>query len=206
MDAGNWITLLLGLGTLGLGAGNLYAQWPRRTEKETSAKSIRPTLFMIVLTVIVVGSVGYDIYDRRNQVHRESVVSWGAAGDNYHMAVVTQGLEEFAKTHRMMLILRPSLMGIDPATDTNIAKSTLYTISGSVVVLAVPAATPLKMVPNQLNFMDFNAVLLPIGIGPERIRSLADVTDLGGKVYQTRATSVMAGPPVDQPVATQQSK
>jgi hypothetical protein len=90
-------------------------------------------------------------------------------------------------------------MGADPMTDTNIAKSNLFTIAGPVVVLAIPLTTPLKMAINQVNLMEFNAVLVPIGIGPERIKSLADVVDLGGRVFQARGTSVMAGAPIDTP-------
>jgi hypothetical protein len=154
-------------------------------------------LSIALLSAVVVGAVGYDIYDRHHQVHRESILSWGAAGDNYHMAVATHEIQGAAKTHRLMLIIRPNLMGTDPMTDTNIGKSGLFTIAGSVVVLALPTMTPLRMAPNQENFMDFNAVLLPIGVGPERIRSLADVVDLGGSIFQSRATSVRAGAPID---------
>jgi hypothetical protein len=57
--------------------------------------------------------------------------------------------------------------------------------------------TPLRRVPNQLNLIDYNVVLLPVGIAPERIRTLADVVDLGGAIYATRAASVMAGPASD---------
>jgi hypothetical protein len=145
-------------------------------------------LSIALLSAIVVGAVGYDIYDRHHQIHRESILSWGAAGDNYHMAVATHDIQAAAKTHRLMLILRPNLMGSDPMTDTNIAKSGLFTIAGPVVVLAIPLTTPLRMAANQVNLMDFNAVLLPIGVGPERIKSLADVLDLGGSVFQSRAT------------------
>src|ERR1700688_10965 len=113
------------------------------------------------------------------------------------MAVATRDIQGAAKTHRLMLITRPNLMGADPMTDTNIAKSGLFTIAGSVVVLALPTMTPLRMAANQVNLVDFNTVLLPIGVGPERIRSLADVVDLGGSIFQTRATSVMAGAPID---------
>lgn len=198
MDAGNWITLILGLGTLGLGLANAYAQWPRGTVTGSPTKINRAVVLMAALTAIVVGAVGYDVYDRNHQVQRDSVVSWGAAGTAFHMAVTTHDLQNAAKTQRMMLILRPVLMGSDPMTDTNIAKSGLFTISGPTVVLAISSLPPLLMAADQMNFMEFNAVLLPVGVGPERIRSLADVLDLGGRIYQTRATSVMAGAPLDQ--------
>ncbi len=196
MDAGNWITLLLGIGTLTLGAANAYAQWPRRTQDRKQSAN-RPVILMALLSAIVVGAVGYDIYDRHHQVYRDNVISWGAAGDNYHMVVATHDLQDLTKTHRMMMIVRPNIMGPDPMTDTNIAKSGLFTISGSAVTLAVPASSPLRMVPNQLNFMEYNAVLIPVGVGSDRIRSLADVLDLGGKLFERRGSSVMAGSPID---------
>jgi hypothetical protein len=196
MDAGNWITLLLGIGTLTLGAANAYAQWPRLTQDGKQSAN-QPVILMALLSVIVVGTVGYDIYDRHHQVYHDSVISWGAAGDNYHMIVTTLDLQDLTKTHRMMMIIRPSIMGADPMTDTNIAKSGLFTISGPAVALAIPVSTPLRMVPNQLNFMEYNAVLIPNGVGSDRIRSLADVVDLGGKIFQTRGSSVMAGSPID---------
>ena len=74
MDAGNWITLLLGVGALTLTALNTYAQWPRRSEdgKQTLSRSM---LSIALLSAVVVGAVGYDIYDRHHQVHRESILS-----------------------------------------------------------------------------------------------------------------------------------
>jgi hypothetical protein len=197
MDAGNWITLVLGLGTLALGAASAYAQWPRRTDGSNPTSSNRVVALMLVLSVIVVGSVAYDIYDRHHQVHHDTVISWGGAGTNYHMVVATHELQDVAKTQRMMMVVRPNLMGIDPLTDTNIGKSGLYTITGPAVTLVVPTNTPLRMVVNQPNIMEYIAVLLPVGIGPERIRTLADVIDLGGRIYQTRGSSVMAGSPID---------
>jgi hypothetical protein len=196
MDAGNWITLLLGMGTLTLGAATTYAQWPRRIGSGKRSSS-RPAVLIACLSAVVVGAVAYDIYDRRHRTHLESVLSWGGVGDKYHMIVSTHDLQGLAKTQRMMLIMRPVLLGADPMTDTNIAKSGLFTIAGPAITLAVPSNTPLRMVPNQPNLIDYNAVLLPIGVGPERIRTLADVVDLGGAVYATRATSVMAGPAID---------
>jgi hypothetical protein len=204
MDAGNWIALLLGLGALTINALNAYAQWPGRSEDGKRAPN-HSVLLIALLSSVVLGAVGYDIYDRRHQVHRENVLSWGAAGDNYHMAVATHDVQA-AANHRLMLIIRPNLMGTDPMTDTNIAKSGLFTIAGPVVVLALPTATPLRMAINQVNLMDFDAILLPIGIGPERIRSLADVVDLGGSIFQTRATSVMAGAPIDPSNQSAQAK
>lgn len=47
---------------------------------------------------------------------------------------------------------------------------------------------------NQVNCMEHNAVLLPVGVGPEPIRMLADVVDLGGAVF---ASSVIAGAPIN---------
>jgi hypothetical protein len=103
MDAGNWIALLLGLGTLALGAVNTYAQWPRKA-KRFRAQSARPVIIMGVLSAVVVAAVGYDIYDRHNQSRRENILSWGAAGDNYHMVVATHELQGLEKSHRLMLI------------------------------------------------------------------------------------------------------
>jgi hypothetical protein len=156
---------------------------------------------MVVLTAVVVGAIGYDIYDRHHQIHSENVLAWGGLGDNYYMTVATREFQDQAKTTRLMLIVRPAIMGADPMTDANIGKSNLYTISGPVVTLTVPTSTPLRMVPLQPNMMDYNAVLLPLGVGPERIRTLGDVVDLGGKILEGRATSVMAGPPVPTPPA-----
>jgi hypothetical protein len=84
-------------------------------------------------------------------------------------------------------------------TDNNIGKSGLFTISGPAVAIALPTSTPLRMAPSQVNLMEYNAVLRPVGIGPERILSLRDVTDLGGRVFQSRASSVMTGPPLNEP-------
>lgn len=189
---------MLGLGTLALGAVNTYSQWPRKARRGPS-QSARPVIIMGVLSAVVVAAVGYDIYDRRTQVQRDAILGWGAAGDNYHMTVDTHELQGLEKSHRLMLLVRPQLIGTDRITDTNIGKSGLFTISGAAVTIALPANVPLRMVPNQVNFMEYNAVLLPVGIGPERISSLRDVTDLGGKVFQSRGSSVMAGAALNAP-------
>jgi hypothetical protein len=202
MDAGNWIALLLGVGTLMLGAVNSYVQWPHKTGDTPQPTSHRSLILMAMLSAVVVGAVSYDIYDRHHQLHRENVPSWGGIGENYHMIVATHELQDQTKTMRLMLIVRPSLLGADPMADTNIGKSGSFTISGASVALAVPANTPLRMVPNQLNVLEYDAVLLPLGIGPDRVRTLADVIDLGGKIFETRGTSVMAGPPLDAAAAS----
>jgi hypothetical protein len=198
MDAGNWIALVLGLGTLILGGLNTYAQW--HTKSKTSSPRA-PVISMVALTAIVIGAVGYDIYDRHHQVRSERVLSWGGAGTDYHMTVSTRELQDKAKSMRLMLIVRPVILGADPVTDVNIGKSGLYTIAGPVVTLTVPMSTPLRMIPLQPNLMEYNIVLLPVGIGPERIRTLADVTDLGGSVFEGRGTSVMAGPALLDPAS-----
>jgi hypothetical protein len=196
MDAGNWVTLLLGIGTLTLGAFNAYSQWPQKAG-DASAQPNRPLILMALLSAVVVGAVGYDVYDRHHQVHREDVLSWGGVGDSYYMILATHSLLDQAKAMRLMLIVRPNILGTDRMTDTNMGKSGLFTISDPTVALALPTNTPLRMVPNQLNFLEYNAVLLPLGVGPDRVRTLADVVDLGGKIFETRASSVMAGPPMD---------
>jgi hypothetical protein len=193
MDAGNWIALLLGVGTLVLGAFNTYAQWPH---KEAKTQFKNPVIWNAILCAVVVIAVGYDIYDRSRQRHIENVLAWGGLGESYYMTIATHELQGSAKTMRLMLVVRPAILGVDPMTDGNIGKSGLYTIAGANVTLAVPMNTPLRMVPQSLNLMDYNAVLLPLGTGPERIRTLADVLDLGGKIFEARATSVMAGPAI----------
>ncbi len=197
MDTRDWIVGISSLGALAVSALKLYADWHKETE-EGKVSRVSPLLIVCGLVIIVLSVVGYDIYDRRHPLVGPSLVSWGGDLNAYHMTVTTQGLLEYSKTHRLMLIIRPNLMGADPMTDTNIGKSALFTIAGPVVTLALPGRIPLQMVPNQINMMEFYAVRVPVGVTVDRIRSVGDVIDLGGTIVLRSGAAIMAGAPTDQ--------
>nr|WP_157872583.1 hypothetical protein [Bradyrhizobium sp. ORS 278] len=185
------------LGALVVSALKLYADWPKKTE-EGKVSRVSPLVVVCALAAVVLSVVGYDIYDRRQITAGPSLVSWGGDPNAFHMTVTTQGLQEYAKTHRLLLIVRPNLIGVDPMTDMNIGKSPLFTIAGPVVTLAIPGRVPLHMVPNQVNMLDFYAARVPVGVTADRIHSVGDIADLGGAIVLRAGAGIMAGPPVDQ--------
>ena len=94
-------------------------------------------------------------------------------------------------------------------TDTAIERSSLFTITGEPINLALAFPTPhhLRVTPPpnvQLNsggFLDvllaFTLAIIPNNFSPEQIRSLSDVENVGGKILVTHATNVQftAGSP-----------
>ena len=87
-------------------------------------------------------------------------------------------------------------------TDVGIEKSDLFTFTGGIVNIAVPAElsnTHLRLgnPPNSKpgdqyrRTLEFNVVIVPKDLSAEQIRSLSDVQRLGGKIIKTSSQGVV---------------
>ena len=118
---------------------------------------------------------------------------WGEQGGGLVMTVNSRRLRDYRDKFKMMMVLEVPYTNIDRMTDTSIAKSTTYTITGDLVTLAVPMSSAphnLRVFPPPNSKagdtfsvqVNFNLVLIPNNLLPEQITSLADVERLGGKI------------------------
>jgi hypothetical protein len=81
-----------------------------------------------------------------------------------------------------MLIVHTLFGDVDKMTDTFIAKSAAYTITGPLIVLAALNRQTMRFVPNLTNNVEFDVAVIPANITPDQIHTLNDVITLGGNL------------------------
>ena len=94
-----------------------------------------------------------------------------------------------------MLIVRAAFIDIDRISDLKIEKSGAYSIPSERLSMALVSTGKMKLAANLPNIVEWDVVLLPSQIPPDKITSLGDVTSLGGKILAVRSAQVMGGAP-----------
>ncbi len=186
-DFGFW----LGLACTIICAGYAAAAYHFPKGNAASVGSSGPKLTVVILlTIICMGGVSFDYYDRHQLAPaKELILDYGMSEDRhgFEASVDSSLLAEYEQSDKLLIILRVAWGNIDEMTDRAISKSAPFTITGGIITIVVPA------VPGQLdmsstvgNSLFFYAVLLPDQVSPEQIFSLSDVLNLGGKILSER--------------------
>ena len=125
------------------------------------------------------------------------MLGWGRAPDSYYAFVNSHALLEYKDTFKFMLILSVPYSDVDRMTDTRIAKSKMFTITGDTIMIGIPITQlPRVSAPSGKKIGDtfdatimYNIVVLPKNNSEDLIKSLADVGNSGGKIV---GSSVMS--------------
>jgi hypothetical protein len=129
------------------------------------------------------------------------VLSWGRAPGpfGFQMLVNSKQLLAYRDKYKMIIIINCPEASIDPVTDTAIAKSVLYTITGAITPLTIPMVQKiehLRVIPptdSKGEFyvtVAFYLVIIPSNLSPEQILTLSDVQNLGGKIIGSSAAGI----------------
>jgi len=167
--------------------------------------SRRLILFMGILALFSWGAVGFDYYDRHHRPignDDQLVLSWGGLGaDSFQITINGGLLIDYSKDYKVALIVRIVYADIDQMTDTAIGKGELYTITNNTQVLARIGLSGMKIIPYKTLAVEYDLVLIPNGLSMDQIRTLSDVSQIGGKIIATRGNEAQfaIGPPAASP-------
>src|ERR1700730_8153583 len=104
------------------------------------------------------------------------------------MIVNPRGLPKQREKFNLMLLVRVPFGNVDPFHDTDIEKSTLYTISDYSITLSLKLSEEFVRRVTATNPMatELNLIMLPISFVPDQVLSLSNVSRLGGKILSRR--------------------
>jgi hypothetical protein len=193
------------LNAFGIDAKNLStAQQYELAKREIELRSRRSSLRAILAVVVMLIFGGVAVVAIRAPEAPESptgaagdvIQEYGERPDALYMSVNSHLLLTYQDKFKMMFIANVLYADIDIMTDTAIDKSALYTITGSLTVLAIASPSHLRVVPPpgssetfKIN-TSFSLVVIPNNVSPEQVRSLSDVTRVGGKIIESRGRDV----------------
>jgi multidrug transporter EmrE-like cation transporter len=122
------------------------------------------------------------------------LTGWGISGNSIFAAIETDALINYEKTSRLMFISRVADHTIDGKLDKGIVKSGAFGIRGG--ALQIQAAMPDDFMKHAISasggWLEFHVVMVPKGIQPEKIASLADVDNVGGRDLESRGYMIPA--------------
>jgi hypothetical protein len=140
-------------------------------------------------TFLAVGIILYavDIADRFGAFAAPTPIniaaSFGLAGSTAYMDADTSKIREYRDDHKIALIVYIPVAQIDSMTDTRIAKSVPYSITGDRETLSLNITDKLtEGVQPGIYSIDFYIALIPNKISENNILSLKDVEEFGGEI------------------------
>jgi hypothetical protein len=170
------------------------------------------TLTLSVALLVALAAYAIDISDRLGWMKfserplTDLILNWGYDQGAMYMIVNSRPLLDYKAASKLLLILNVPYSNVDKMTDPAIEKSPPYTITGEVIVLAVPfLGAPLSPSPKHLRVtappnskvgesfsvpVNYFLVLIPIHVSPDEIRSLSDVESFGGRIITTTSTKL----------------
>lgn len=160
-----------------------------------------------IALLVAITAYAIDVSDRfglikfSEKLSSDMVLSWGRAPGafGFQMVVNSKQLINYEENYKMILIVNCPDASIDPVTDTAIAKSIPYTITGAITPLTILMSEKiehLRVIPppgTKGEFyvtVGFYLVIIPNNLSPEQIRSLSDVKNLGGKIIGASAAGI----------------
>ena len=162
-------------------------------------KARHPFLVMASFMLLTWAVAGIDIYDRHFHVPTfipGLVQGYGHTPPKvFFMNVDGSKVYSFHSSHKLMMIVRAVFADVDRMTDRNIEKTGVYTITNSPLTLAVVTTGKMKLAALAPNTVEYNLILLPSNVPPDRITDLEDVEQFGGKILANTGQTVFGGPP-----------
>ena len=106
--------------------------------------------------------------------------------------VDTGKLTDFSDSYRLVLLGQIIYGDVDSVTDTGIAKSVPYTITGNMINLefAVDYTTKLRLKSNGPNRLQLSLILVPKAVSVDQITSLESLRSVGAKVLSQRGLNM----------------
>ncbi len=196
-DIATYISALSAVVSAGYAA--LGHHFPHREDHKDTHANIKQGRRSFLLTwlppVVAVAAVGFGYYDRRYGTlpcSQPFILSFGTTPPrNYYAIVNGTAVMEYATNFKLMLIVRDKFANIDEMTDTDIEKTSLYTIEPQLMTLANASDHVLNRVLNANVLVIFYVALIPINYSKEDIKSLADIGRVGGKLLAYGSTNIV---------------
>jgi len=152
----------------------------------------------LALMVLLLGANWVTYFATRSTLQsgncKTLLTGWGIAGTTIFAAIETDPLIDHEKTSRLMFISRVADHTIDGKLDKGIVKSGAFGIRGG--ALQIQAAMPDDFMKHAINasggWLEFHVVMVPKGTQPDKITSLADVNNVGGRDLESRGYMIPA--------------
>ena len=195
MSVTDLITYLAALATI---VGTIYTGLSYHRSNSLNAQG--RSILLIFLNLIIVISAWLAVwYNHQNPITRDNnsdqfVLSWGLTPQGAYYAIFNGNLiHQYAKTEKLMLILRVGFADRDKSTDQEIEKSSVYSIVDGAETLAHPPSMRLRFLVGFPNNLEFDIVVIPNDISADKILSLSDVELLGGKLLASAGMNITGG-------------
>ena len=170
----------------------------------------RRTVILFIAVPIAIVAYAADVSDRLgwiNLSNRGAVVQrWGIAdsqgGGVFWMIVNSGPLVKYEDNYKMMLVVVSLYGNIDTITDTNIEKSSSFSITGGITNISIPfqfgtlhlriSQPPnIRLGDERRVSVGLSLVIIPKDLSVEQFRSLSDVQRLGGKIIAMPSTDLI---------------
>lgn len=159
--------------------------------EQTSTTSFR-RYWPLALMVLLLGTNWEAYFAIRSTLQvgncKTLLTGWGISGNNIFVAIETDPLLDHQKTSRVMFISRVADHTINGKLDKGIVKSGTFGIWGG--ALQVEASMTDDFMKHAIKasggWLEFHVVIVPKSIQPDKITSLADVENVGGRDLESR--------------------
>jgi hypothetical protein len=154
----------------------------------------------IICAGLVWVAVGLDYFTRPNLPAVEIPI-YGAQGDQFYAGVQFKNWHDHEQ-QKVILIARTVFSDIDRMTDTWIAKSSSYTLTGPVLSMVAINKMQMHFGVGVANLVELNVAVIPPDISPDQIRNLSDIVHLGGQILGVASVGGIMGVAVAPPQAS----
>ena len=190
----DWLPLVLTL------AQTIYAAGTFHRDKLTLSAASRPVRIMATFTLLCWAAVGFQ-YFTRPAAPVGGLINYGTIGSNAFQGIGVLSRWTDFKDFKAMLITRTVFGDRDRMTDDWIAKSIPYTIDQPVISMVAISNGEMRFSAGQINYIEYDFVVLPSTIAATQIKSLADVAKMGGKIISSAGQGIPVEKLPDGPAA-----
>jgi hypothetical protein len=194
MDTGSIIECVASLAFVATGIYASTAQY-RPSPSAAVGKPGFPTMraclnWLPPLLCICLVAFGYYEHRRKAPIlDKQAISSYGfnQSQSRFYATAATDSLYDRSFGYKLILIVRAIHPGTEEMTDPDIAKSSLYTITGEDITMAaqITQQTPLKLSPKTTNTLAYYLAALPNGVSPDQITALSDIDLMHGKLLES---------------------
>lgn len=189
MELTNWVVAAAVVAQAAYAALTYHRDRKAVMQNNPATQPRRPIVIIGIFMLLTWAAVGFD-YLNRPAAPEAQLVSYGVSGPKELVAIAQLAKWQNYRDYKGVLITRTVYADRDRMTDDWIAKSIGYTIDGPNIALAAITNNQMRFTLGTTNFIEYNFVVIPQDKSPDQIRSLGDVSRLGGRILATMAQGV----------------
>jgi hypothetical protein len=198
MDSQTQFYISLGAQLVGIMVATLYAHLQLRSSSPGQPElTRRPRQWPFILAVLVSGVIAWSplLFIEKRTNSANLIMDYGIRGP-YTFGAIIDGrfLTKYRQDNNLILIVRFDYSSVDRMSDLFIEKTTTYTIEDNPIATSVMGRLDpirLRISPGMESVsVEYNAAIIPKSKAIEDVKSLSDVSRIGGVIVERRLQTI----------------